>query len=60
MLLLDVSGSTHRHLQQLGETARFALNQRYPSDRVAVMFIAPRAQVLEPLTQDLGAVEQEQ
>jgi VWFA-related protein len=59
VLLLDVSGSMHRHLQQLGETARLALKQLYPSDRVAVMFFARRTQIREPLTKDLAAVEAE-
>src|SRR5690348_2495328 len=59
VLLLDVSGSMHRHLELLGQTARAALRQLYPSDRVGVMLFARRAAVREPLTQDFRAVEDE-
>jgi Ca-activated chloride channel homolog len=59
VLLLDVSGSMHRHLELLGQTARAALKQLYPADRVGVMLFARRAAVREPLTQDFRAVEDE-
>jgi len=59
LLLLDVSGSMHRHLELLATTARAALKQLYPTDRVGVMLFAKRATVREPLTQDLRAVEEE-
>ena len=59
VLLLDVSGSMHRHLELLAQTAQSALQQLYRSDRVAVVLFAKRAEVREPLTQDFRAVEQE-
>ncbi|HXI43413.1 MAG TPA: VWA domain-containing protein [Bryobacteraceae bacterium] len=59
VLLLDVSGSMHRHLEQMAATTEAALKQLYPADRVAVVLFAKRAEVREPLTQDLHAVEQE-
>src|SRR5215510_16300899 len=59
MLLLDISGSMHRNLEQMAVTAEAALKQLYPSDRVAVALFAKRAEVREPLTQDLRAVEEE-
>ncbi len=59
VLLLDVSGSMHRHLEQMAATAEAALKQLYPTDRVAVVLFAKRAEVREPLTQDLRAVEEE-
>ena len=59
VLLLDVSGSMHQHLERMAATARAALKQLYPSDRVGVMLFAKRAEVRVPLTQDLQAVEEE-
>jgi Ca-activated chloride channel family protein len=59
VLLLDVSGSMHRNLEQMAATAQAALKQLYPADRVAVVLFAKRAEVREPLTQDFRAVEEE-
>ena len=59
VLLLDVSGSMHRHLKLLADTAQAALKQLYGNDRVAVMLFAQRAAVREPLTQDFRAVADE-
>src|ERR1051326_6124588 len=59
VLLLDVSGSMHRHLEQMAATTERALKQRYPAGRLAVLLFAERAEVREPLTQALHAVEQE-
>ena len=59
VLLLDVSGSMHRHLEQMAATARAALKQLHASDRVGVMLFAKRAEVRQPLTEDFRAVEQE-
>src|SRR5579863_9010527 len=58
ILLLDVSGSMHRHLTQMAATARAALKQLYATDRVGVMLFARRATVREPLTHDFLAVEE--
>src|SRR5689334_12147839 len=50
VLLLDVSGSMHRHLELLAQTGQSALQQLYRSDRVGVVLFAKRAEVREPLT----------
>jgi VWFA-related protein len=59
LLLLDVSGSMHRFLEQMAGTARAALKQLYPTDRVGLMLFARSASLREPLTQDLTEVERE-
>jgi VWFA-related protein len=59
LLLLDVSGSMHRYLEQMASTAREALHQLNPDDRVGVMLFARRAQVHEELTSDRAKVEAE-
>jgi VWFA-related protein len=58
LLLLDVSGSMHKNLEQMAATARAALKQLYAADRVGVMLFARRAEIREPLTQDFRAVEE--
>jgi Ca-activated chloride channel family protein len=58
VLLLDVSGSMHRHLELLAQTGQSALQQLYRSDRVGVVLFAKRAEVHEPLTQDFHAVQE--
>jgi VWFA-related protein len=59
LLLLDVSGSMHRSLDEMAATARLALKQLYTDDRVAVMLFARNAEVREPFTSDFGAVQEE-
>ena len=59
VLLLDVSGSMSRHLEQLAATALASLKQLFPGDRVAVMLFARRSTVREPLTEDFRAVQEE-
>jgi len=59
VLLLDVSGSMYRHLEQLAATALASLKQLFAGDRVAVMLFARRSTVREPLTEDFRAVEEE-
>jgi VWFA-related protein len=59
VLLLDVSGSMYRHLEQLAEAARASLKQLYAGDRVAVALFARSAEIRQPLTEDLQAVEEE-
>ena len=59
LLLLDVSGSMHRHLEEMSATARSALEQLHEGDRVGVMLFAREAQVRRELTGDLRLVERE-
>ena len=59
VLLLDVSGSMYRHLEQLADAARASLKQLYAGDRVAVALFARSAEIRKPLTEDLQAVEDE-
>ncbi len=56
LLLLDVSGSMHRYLEQMAATAREALAQLNPQDRVAVMLFSRRAELREEFATDLGRV----
>jgi len=57
VLLLDVSGSMYRHLEQLADAARASLKQLYEGDRVAVALFARSTEIVQPLTEDLQAVE---
>jgi len=59
LLLLDVSGSMRRWLEQMAATAKAALALLHPEDRVAVMLFSRRTAVREELTGDFGAVERE-
>jgi Ca-activated chloride channel family protein len=59
VLLLDVSGSMHRHLEEMATTARSALQQLHEGDRVGVMLFAREAQVRRGLTGDFQLVEKE-
>ena len=45
LLLLDVSGSMKRYLEQMGQTARQALGQLTPQDRAGVMVFSKGTQV---------------
>jgi Ca-activated chloride channel family protein len=56
VLLLDVSGSMHRHLHELAETARSALQPLGPDDHVALMLFSLKAVVREPFTADFGII----
>jgi Ca-activated chloride channel family protein len=53
VLLLDVSGSMNRHLEQLADAARASLKQLYEGDRVAVALFARSTEIVQPLTEDL-------
>jgi VWFA-related protein len=57
VLLLDISGSMRRHLQQLSAAAQTALKHLHAGDRVAVMPFARNARVSQELTGELGQVE---
>jgi Ca-activated chloride channel family protein len=57
VLLLDVSGSMHRHLEELAQTARAALRPLTAGDRVALMLFAREAAMRVPLTADFARIE---
>jgi VWFA-related protein len=56
ILLFDISGSMRANVQRLAVTARVALAELRPGDRVAVMTFHNGSRVVEPLTDDLDAV----
>jgi VWFA-related protein len=56
LLLLDVSGSMTRYLEQVGDVARRALGFLRRGDRVAVMAFSRKTKVLGEFTDDLDAV----
>jgi len=59
LLLLDVSGSMRRYLEQMAAVAGNALGQLKPGDRVAVMLFSRRTQVREEFTENYGEVARE-
>lgn len=58
LLLLDVSGSMRRHVNQMARAARQAAARLRPGDRVAVMFFSRRAQLALELTKDRHTLEE--
>src|SRR5882724_236701 len=52
LLLLDVSGSMRRSLQDVAATTRSALGRLHSGDRVALMLFSRRAEVAQPFTED--------
>src|SRR5882762_9944910 len=52
LLLLDVSGSMRRSLEQVAAATRAALSQLHTGDRVALMLFSRRAEVAQPFTED--------
>jgi VWFA-related protein len=59
VLLLDVSGSMARSIEELASAARSALAPLGPADRVGVILFARTAEVREELTADRSAVADE-
>lgn len=59
LLLLDVSGSMRRWLEEMANVARSALGALNPGDRVAVMLFARETAVRESFTDDFAAVQEE-
>ena len=59
LLLLDVSGSMRRSLEQMSAAARSALAQLSAGDRVAVMLFARNTAIREELTTSIPKIEQE-
>ena len=56
LLLLDVSGSMRRYLDQMASTAEKALRYLRVGDRVGVMLFSRRTEVTQPFTGDLVQV----
>ncbi len=56
VLLLDVSGSMKRFLEEMAAVSREALRGLKGEDRVAVMLFSRRTEVRQPFTDDLAAV----
>jgi Ca-activated chloride channel family protein len=59
LLLLDVSGSMHRFLEELAGNASGALKQLFEHDRVALMLFARRSELREEFTNDFAEVQRE-
>lgn len=59
LLLLDVSGSTTKHLEQIGAVARESLRFLRLRDRVGIMLFARDARLKLPWTDSLGTVAAE-
>jgi VWFA-related protein len=57
LLLLDISGSMRRSLEDVAAASRAALAQLHPGDRVALMLFSRNAQVVQPFTEDLGSTQ---
>jgi len=54
LLLLDVSGSMRRSLEDLAAGTRAALAQLHPGDRVALMLFSRRTGIVQPFTDELS------
>jgi VWFA-related protein len=54
MLLLDVSGSMHRHLQDMSRVAKSALSRLGPEDKVAATYFAGKSRLALTFTGDHG------
>lgn len=58
LLLLDVSGSMRRHLEEMARAARRAAGRLRPGDRAGIMFFSRRTELALALTADRDALEQ--
>lgn len=57
LLLLDVSGSMRRSLEDLAAGTRAALAQLHPGDRVALMLFSRRTDVVQPFTEEFSGTQ---
>jgi VWFA-related protein len=57
LLLLDISGSMRRSLEDVAAASRAALAQLHPGDRVGLMLFSRRAEVIQPFTEDLTSTQ---
>ncbi len=58
LLLLDVSGSMRKSLEELAGAAHAALRALHPQDRAAVMLFSRRTEVAQDFTAQTAALEQ--
>ena len=54
ILLLDISGSMQKHIQEVAQTARNSLAHLRPGDRVAIMVFAKRSAVHQDFSDNLA------
>jgi VWFA-related protein len=54
ILLLDISGSMQKHIEQISATARDALAHLRPGDRVAIMVFAKRSELHQDFSDNLA------
>ena len=59
LLLLDVSGSMRKHLQQMAQSAKQALRYLRSGDRVGVMLFSQKTKIGEDFTDDLSLIERQ-
>jgi VWFA-related protein len=57
LLLLDISGSMRRSLEDLAAATRPALAQLHPGDRVALMLFSRNTAVIQPFTEDFSGTQ---
>jgi len=57
ILLFDISGSMRPKIEKVASSARTALAELRPGDRVAIMTFHRSSRVIAPLTSDLDAVQ---
>jgi VWFA-related protein len=57
LLLLDVSGSMRRHIEDMARHAREAFKYLNPGDRAGIMLFSRGAEISEALTDEFGRVE---
>jgi VWFA-related protein len=57
LLLLDISGSMRRSLEDVASVTRAALRQLHSGDRVALMLFARRTEVVQPFTENFGETQ---
>lgn len=58
LLLLDVSGSMRRSIEEMAASAKAALGQLHAGDRTAVMLFARQTMIEEEFTADFRAVQE--
>jgi len=54
ILLLDISGSMQRYIEEISKTARDALSHLRPGDRVAIMVFAKKSEVHQDFSDNLA------
>jgi VWFA-related protein len=57
LLLLDISGSMRRSLEDLAAATRSALAQLHPGDRVALMLFSRSSAVIQPFSEDFSGAQ---